>query len=101
VGEPLGWQYATRDNAWWPTPESGAAGPPVPALRPTCPNEPSPPSVKYSKAYRVIYRVRPERVEVLAIVHGRRADVGRLPGRQEWSLFVDDRITVKSSAGTM
>ena len=28
--------------------------------------------------YRVIYRVRPERVEVLAIVHGRRADLGRL-----------------------
>jgi plasmid stabilization system protein ParE len=28
--------------------------------------------------YRVIYRVRPDRVEVLAIVHGRRADVGPL-----------------------
>ncbi len=26
--------------------------------------------------YRVIYRLRPERVEVLAIVHGRRADLG-------------------------
>jgi toxin ParE1/3/4 len=28
--------------------------------------------------YRVIYRVRPDRVEILAIVHGRRADIGHL-----------------------
>jgi len=28
--------------------------------------------------YRVIYRVRPDRVEVLVIVHARRADLGRL-----------------------
>lgn len=28
--------------------------------------------------YRVIYRVRPEHVEVLAVVHGRRADLGHL-----------------------
>jgi toxin ParE1/3/4 len=29
--------------------------------------------------YRIIYRIRPERVEILAVVHGRRADIGPLP----------------------
>jgi len=32
--------------------------------------------------YRVIYRVRPDRVEVLAVVHGRRADLGALGGSE-------------------
>jgi toxin ParE1/3/4 len=32
--------------------------------------------------YRIIYRVRPERVEVLAVIHGRRADLGTIEGSE-------------------
>jgi toxin ParE1/3/4 len=32
--------------------------------------------------YRVIYRVRPDRVDVLAVIHGRRADLGTLKGSE-------------------